>query len=145
MNPRLVVGLFRSSGIAEDARNRLKAEGVAGSGDRVEDIETDGAVTSDAGAGTRNPVGGSADLRQCSGNFCEVYPQWRNRGFRVAQPATRRQSSPLILCVNMTRLGSMSCLSPNWNSAIQFRIEFEFINSYSERGTRPLDRPLILQ
>jgi len=31
MNPRLVVGLFRSSGIAEDARNRLKTEGVAGS------------------------------------------------------------------------------------------------------------------
>jgi hypothetical protein len=31
MSPRLVVGLFRSSGIAEDARNRLKTEGVAGS------------------------------------------------------------------------------------------------------------------
>lgn len=28
MEPRLVVGLFRSSGIAEDARNRLKTEGV---------------------------------------------------------------------------------------------------------------------
>jgi hypothetical protein len=31
MEPRLVVGLFRSSGIAEDARNRLKTEGVPGS------------------------------------------------------------------------------------------------------------------
>jgi hypothetical protein len=29
MKPRLVVGLFHSSGIAEDARNRLKTEGVA--------------------------------------------------------------------------------------------------------------------
>jgi hypothetical protein len=29
MSPRLVVGLFRSSGIAEDARNRLKTEGLA--------------------------------------------------------------------------------------------------------------------
>jgi hypothetical protein len=31
MEPQLVVGLFPSSGIAEDARNRLKAEGVPGS------------------------------------------------------------------------------------------------------------------
>jgi len=28
MEPRLIVGLFRSSGIAEDARNRLKTEGA---------------------------------------------------------------------------------------------------------------------
>jgi len=31
MEPRLVVGLFHSRGIAEDARNRLKTEGVPGS------------------------------------------------------------------------------------------------------------------
>jgi hypothetical protein len=31
MSPQLVVGLFRTSGIAEDARNRLKTEGVPGS------------------------------------------------------------------------------------------------------------------
>jgi hypothetical protein len=31
MKPQLVVGLFQSSGIAEDARNRLKTEGVPSS------------------------------------------------------------------------------------------------------------------
>ena len=52
MNPRLVVGLFRSSGIAEDARNRLKTERVAGSEVALRVFETDGAATSDGGAGT---------------------------------------------------------------------------------------------
>jgi hypothetical protein len=31
MKPRLVVGLFRSGGIAKDARNRLRTEGVPAS------------------------------------------------------------------------------------------------------------------
>jgi hypothetical protein len=30
MAPRIVVGVFRSEGIAEDARNRLKTEGRNG-------------------------------------------------------------------------------------------------------------------
>ena len=52
MNPRLVVGLFRSSGIAEDARNRLKTEGVAGSEVALQVLRPTAPLPSDGGAGT---------------------------------------------------------------------------------------------
>jgi hypothetical protein len=42
MQPRLVVGLFHSSGIAEDARNRLKTERVPASEIGLKSAQTSG-------------------------------------------------------------------------------------------------------
>jgi len=75
MEPRLVVGLFPSSGIAEDARNRLKAEGVPGSEIALAMLQPTVPLLPEAGPETRGHVVQSADLWQCPRDLCGIHPK----------------------------------------------------------------------
>ena len=69
MAPRVVVGVFQSEGIAEDARNRLKTEGVPASDVVLKVLKEIGPVPSTMEAGLEASFLGAVIL----GNFRESF------------------------------------------------------------------------
>ena len=107
MEPRLVVALFHSSGIAEDARNRLKTEGVPGNEIALRVLKPRGPI----------PPMSQTTSKPCrwirwSGAMCgrrlQVLSATVRLRFLSARPMTSRSNSPPIHCANTRRSRSMS-------------------------------------
>jgi hypothetical protein len=90
MEPRLVAGLFRSSGTEEDARNSLKTEGVPASEVGLKVLKPAAPLLPTAEAELEGLSVDPLNCRRRSRDFCKVRPQWRNDGIR---PSGYRRAS----------------------------------------------------
>ncbi len=147
MSPQLVVGLFPSSGIAEDARNRLRTEGVPGSQIALK-VLTPAAplhptATPELEALSVNPL--------ILGNVQETFARFVHNGETVVCVRAASDEQVEFAAEYFASVRSDSDQCPSFllrigTQIIQLQKKSDFNNTFeAEAGTLRRTRPLVFQ